>query len=514
MSSLFGALMRGMVARADGFMSSLTGINDPTRDKTQSFNVYADAPYDVDTLAAIYAGGDIAERIAKSLPEKSLKQGYGLASSNGDMDPEELQQQAKEVLAEADRIGLRDKMLEGDVWGRVYGLGGIVMGVSGSGAPNEELIDDNATSLDWIMVVDRREIIPASYYTDPTSQKFGEVEFYRVQPVTAFSGPIPRRSRGMPANFGSASGNEDPANIVLMGLIIHETRFVRFGGALTSRRDRQTNQGCDLSIYQKTFKTLQQTETNWDSVCQLMADMSQGVFSIEGMIKLIAAGNEQALLTRMQALDMGRSTARAIVLDAEKEKFERIVTPLGGVDEIIMRTWQRLAAAAEMPLTVLFGVSPAGMNATGESDVRLWYDNVQAHREHVLGPRLLRIMRLLSKTLGHTASDSWEITWPSLWQMTAPEQADFRLKTVQADDIEIKNGTSLPEEVALTRYANGDEFNGGKLQIDVDARKAGLQHAIDDIVNPPDPVALTPGKPDALPAPGKPAVDPATDKTS
>lgn len=513
--------MRGMVARADGFMSSLTGINDPTRDKTQSFNVYADAPYDVDTLAAIYAGGDIAERIAKSLPEKSLKQGYGLASSNGDMDPDELQQQAKEVLAEADRIGLRDKMFEGDVWGRVYGLGGIVMFASGSGAPEDPMIDDSVTRLDRVMVVDRREIIPASYY-DASSPNFGEVEFYRVQPVSVMGGfPPGGRRRGLPATFTPSGHKDDPANIAT-GMIIHESRFVRFGGALTSRRDRQTNQGCDLSIYQKTFKTLQQTETNWDSVCQLMADMSQGVFSIEGMIKLIAAGNEQALLTRMQALDMGRSTARAIVLDADKEKFERIVTPLGGVDEIIMRTWQRLAAAAEMPLTVLFGVSPAGMNATGESDVRLWYDNVQAHREHVLGPRLLRIMRLLSKTLGHTASDSWEITWPSLWQMTAPEQAAYRLATVQADDIEIKNGTSLPEEVALTRYANGDEFNGGKLQIDVDARKAGLEHAIEDIINPPDPVAVPPGKPGALPpkgkpgdpALGKPAVDPATDRTT
>jgi phage-related protein (TIGR01555 family) len=496
MSSLLGALMRGMVARADGFMSSITGLGDPNRDKTRSFQPYLDAALDIETCATLFNGGAIGRRVASALPEKALKQGFGLASSNGDMDPKEMQQQAKEVLSDAKRIKLTAKCMEADIWGRVFGFGGIIMGVSGSGTPQDPLDDEIATSLDWIMVVDRREMIPDSYYADPASEKFGEIEFYRIQPVAGFSSEAQSRAKALAS----------------LGMTIHETRVVRFGGQLTSRRDRIQNAGCDFSIYQGSMKALQQCENNWDSVCQLMSDMSQGVFSIEGLIKMLAAGNEQALLTRMQALDKGRSTARAIVLDADKEKFERVPTPMSGVDEIMMRSWQYLAATYEMPMTVLWGVSPAGMNATGESDIRLWYDNVQAHRELDLGPPMLRILRLLSKTLGHTAPDSWEITWPSLWQMTAPEQADYRIKTVQADDIEIKNGTSLPEEVALTRYGNGDEFNGGKLQIDVDARKAGLEHAIEDIVNPPDPIVLPPKGLPGNPALGAKPVDGASNR--
>lgn len=486
MSSLIGALMRGMVARADGFMSSITGLNDSYRDKTRTFVPYDDPPLDIQTCATLYRGSDLGERIAKALPDKALKQGFGLASKNGDLDPNEMQEQAKEVLAEADRIGLRDKVFEADVWGRVFGFGGIVIGATGSGPPDEPLDEERATSLDWIMVVDRREMIPDAYYVDPASKKFGEIEFYRITPVTGFGPESEARAKALAS----------------LGLRIHETRVERFGGTLTSRRDRIENAGCDHSVYQRVQKVLQQTDNNWDSVCQLMADMSQGVFWIQGLIKMLAQGNEAEMLTRMQALDKGRSTARAIVLDAEREKFERVATPMGGVDEVIMRTWQRLAAAAEMPLTVLFGVSPAGMNATGESDVRLWYDSVQSHREKRLAPRLIRILRLLSKTLGHKAPESWEVSWPSLWQMTAPEQADYRLKTVQADDIEIKNGTVLPEEVALTRYCNGDEFNGGKLQLDMDARKTALKSALEDIVNPPPPVApvLPPGKPGTPPA--------------
>lgn len=481
--SLLGGLMRGMVARADGFMSALTGLGDPWRDKTRSFVPYEEPTLDVMTCATLFKGGDLGKKIAKGLPEKALKQGFGLATSNGDLDPEEMQQQAKEVLAEANRIGLREKVLEADIWGRVFGFGALILGVSGTGLPDEPLDDERATSLDWVMVVDRREMAVESYYIDNTSPKFGEVEFYKIQP-----------------NSGVGSAQRASAVAVLEGLRIHETRVVVFGGALTSRADRISNGGCDFSVYQDVAKVLQQTENNWDAVCQLMADMSQGVFWIQGLIDMLAAGNESALMTRMQSLDRGRSVSRSIVLDADREKFERVSTPMGGVDEVILRTWQRLAAAAEMPLTVLFGVSPAGLNATGESDIRLWYDNVQAHREHVLGARMIRILRLLSKTLGHKASDSWEVNWPSLWQMTPAEAADQRLKTAQADDIEIKNGTVLPEEVALTRYANGDEFNAGKLQIDVEARKTALVAALKDIVDPPDPApVLPPGSAKQLP---------------
>lgn len=468
-------------ARFDDWLNVVTGLGASTRDKSTAFlPVYA-APLDTQTLETMFTSNDLCARIVSSMPDEALRAGFGLTSSAGDLDPELVQEQSEELIADCQALGVQDKFAEAMTWGRLYGFGGIILGVDDSGAPETPLDDETAGELSWLMVVDRRELVPEKYYDDPASDKFGEPELYRVQ---------------LSSMTGRASAIE------AYGQYIHESRIIRFGGVRTSRMERQRNAGCDNSVMQRVFTALQRAEQNWASVCQLMTDMSQGVFTVEGLMDMLASGNEQKLQQRMQAMDMGRSVARSIILDAGREKFERVATPMGGVNEVIEQSWKRLAAAAEMPLTVLMGVSPAGLNATGESDIRLWYDKIGKAREHVLSPRLLRVIRFISRARGHQRPDAWQIKWPSLWQMTAVEEADYRLKTTQADAIEIDKGVVLPEEVAITRYG-GKEYCGGKLQISVDERKTALAAALEDIVNPPPPPAplQMPPKPGAPPPP-------------
>jgi phage-related protein (TIGR01555 family) len=377
-------------------------------------------------------------------------------------------------------------------WGRLYGFGGVLLGVDNSGAPDTPLEDDTDGTLSWMMVVDRREMVPEKYYDDPESDKFGEVELYRIQTSAATPGTSSALTR--------YSG----------GAFVHESRIQRFGGVRTSRIDRQRTEGCDHSVLQRVFPSLQKAEQNWASVCQLMTDMSQGVFTIKGLMEALATGNETLIQSRIKMMDMGRSVARSIILDADKEDFRRVITPMGGINEVLEQSWKRVASDAELPLTVLMGVSPAGLNATGESDVRLYYDKVGRARQLFLTPPLLRVARLISRALGHSRPDAWQVVWPSLWQMTAVEEADYRLKTAQADHLEIQDGTVLPEEVALTRYG-GKKYVGGKLQINVKERKIALEAALKEITDPPPPPPMLPPQqlpPGAPPPNGQPALPP------
>jgi phage-related protein (TIGR01555 family) len=459
--------------RFDSLVNFLTGQGLSGVDRDRASFATVDVPLDTSTLQALINGDDIANRVVTALPQKALKDGFGLAAQDGVLEPEQAQEQAAEILAECDKLKVRDRMLEADAWGRGYGLGGLILGVDSAGAPDTPLDDEAVGALSFLTVVDRREITPQSYYNDPTDERFGEVEFYQV----------------IPTSFSSAP----PA-------LIHESRLVRFGGAITARRERMQNAGCDYSVLQRVYPVIKQAQANWASVCALMSDMSQGVYKIQGLMDIISSGNEAVMQKRMSLLDMYRSTRRSILLDAEAEDFTRTATPMGGVNEVLEQTWTRVCAAAEMPRTVLFGTSPAGLNATGESDMRLWYDTIQAHREHVLAPRIERIVRLLSRTLGHEHPEAWKVTWPSLWQMTASEQAVYRFQVAQADQLYIANGVLLPEEVALSRFASGDDFDGSSTTIDADARKKSLEHSIaemEDPTPPPPPVLTAPGKPGA-----------------
>jgi phage-related protein (TIGR01555 family) len=463
--------------RFDAWINVMTGLGSATRDKATAFVPTLELPLDTTTLDALFANNALARRIVSTIPDDALREGFDFTSAASDLDPKLVQEQSEELVAECQRLGVLDKFGEAMTWGRLYGFGGVIMGVDDSGAPETPLEDEAAGALSWMMVVDKREMVPQSYYSDPASDKFGDVEFYRVEPSSIAA---------TAKTFGS------------LGKLVHESRVIRFGGVRTSRIERQRNQGCDTSVLQPVYNSLQKAEQNWASVCQLMTDMSQGVFTVEGLMDMLASGNESLLQKRVQAMDMGRSVARSIILDAGREKFERVATPMGGVNEVLEQSWKRVAADAELPLTVLMGVSPAGLNATGESDVRLYYDKVGRARMLYLTPPLLRVARFISRSLGHTRPDAWQVVWPSLWQMTAGEEADYRLKTTQADDVEIKNGTVLPEEVALTRYG-GKKYNGGKLQISVDERKVSLKAALKDITDPP-----PPPKPQMLPPNGAP----------
>jgi hypothetical protein len=110
------------------------------------------------------------------------------------------------------------------------------------------------------------------------------------------------------------------------------------------------------------------------------------------------------------------------------------------------------------------------MNATGDSDIRLYYDTVSWFREHYLGPELDRLVKILAARLGLADPESWFVSWPSLWQRNPTEEAAHRKAVAEADAIMISNGVVTEDEVALTRFGRPGEFRDGPIEINVDSR--------------------------------------------
>jgi hypothetical protein len=257
-------------------------------------------------------------------------------------------------------------------------------------------------------------------------------------------------------------------------VLIHESRLVLFPGALTARSVTQGTDDWDNSILQRAHDRLRQSASSWQSAAHLMTDASQAVLKIQHLVDLIAAGGEAQLRARMEIMDMARSVCRAVLVDAEREEFTRVATSFTGLPEMLDRFMMRDAAAAEMPVTLLYGRSPAGLNATGESDTRGWYDVVEDAQNDVLRPRLERVLRvfMLAKS-GPTHGkepENWKLEFHPLWQPTAKEAAETR--KVNADTIAtlVTAQVMLPEEGALDLAQSGDFST-----IDVEARTQALE---------------------------------------
>ena len=117
------------------------------------------------------------------------------------------------------------------------------------------------------------------------------------------------------------------------------------------------------------------------------------------MEQIIGLGNERAqrqLYDTIQAMNamMNNSSLQII---GEKDEYESHQYTFAGLGEVYDRFMMDVAGAAEIPVTKLFGRSPAGMNATGESDMQNYYDTIEERQESELRPiydKLLPIMML------------------------------------------------------------------------------------------------------------------------
>jgi hypothetical protein len=195
----------------------------------------------------------------------------------------------------------------------------------------------------------------------------------------------------------------------------------------------------------------------------MLVDGSQAVFKMGGLAEMIGAQGEDLVQARLRALDFYRSNVRAIVIDADaREEFGRQSTSFEQIPNVLDKFMLRLAATVEIPVTILMGQSPAGMNATGESDFRWFYDRIRAQQTTSLSPRVRKLVQiwlatkagreaLASVKLPENGPETISIKFPPLWTETPTAQADRELKVAQRDQIYITTQVFTPEEVALTR---------------------------------------------------------------
>lgn len=461
--------------RTDGWINTITGLGTSSDKRTFS-SVGGFRPLDPTVLEALYASDDLAAKMVDALPKAALRGGLPVAQDeDGEIQAALLKWDVAKVLRRA------------ATWGRLQGSGYILLGTAGNmSSPLGEVREGGLLYLD---VLDRQDLTVDSRYRNPREAKFGEPEFYRIHKVS---------------QDGTVKQN--------LGERIHESRLIHFGSVLTPDRIKAHNNGHDLSVLQRPYEILRDANDSWSNVMVLFQDLSQAVFKVKGLIAMIANGERDALQNRMEIVNMARSVARAVMIDADDESFEHVgAANVTGVDALLTRVFQRLAAAADMPVTVLLGISPAGLNATGESDIRQWYDKVQEYRTDEIEPRASRLISIVLQSEGISIEGDPEIAWPSLWQYTPDELADQRVKVAASDTAYINAGVLPPEAVALARWGSG-AFSPDRLEevLDFDALQKALDGEMGSLLDPaPEPpaVPVQPGQ-QPPPAPGTPPDEP------
>lgn len=429
--------------RADGWQNAILGLGG-VKDPSTYTRFTARAPLAEDVLEALYVEDHFAAKIVETLPKHALRPGWQLTVPG---DPQVAAKIREAYAAREEELELAAEMAQGWCWGRVFGGALTWIGADDGNDASAPLDESAIKSVRWLHTFDRRDVQIWRYYSDPKHPKFRQPELYKVRPLvqSAPAGGV------VPDHVGA-------------GIVVHESRCVVWGGQSTTDRRRQQLQGWDDSILERCWEALRQLSEDFGAKSLMLGRISQAVYKIKDLYAMIAGKREEVLRRRIGMLDVSRSRSRAIVLDTD-EDFINHTQSLSGLPETLNASILRLASAADMPVTILMGQSPAGMDATGESDLEVWSATCASERSLYLTPRHERIARLLllaqDGPTGGVEPESWKIHYNPLREPTRKELAEVGKLEVETDAIAIEKGIYSADHAAL-RYAPG----GGRPQLD------------------------------------------------
>jgi phage-related protein (TIGR01555 family) len=428
--------------RADGWYSALTGIGTSTHDKRESHNFMAKC-LTYQEAVELWRGDDLAKRAIESVPDGCFRQGYEITIAD-EGNFEELKEDIEEQLS---KLKVDAAIKKAMCYERAYGGAAILLGTNDARSLDKELDITRVTKIEWLNVLEPCEVYPVSYYDDPMAPKYGEPEYYQLA-------TFPQTSSMVPASKKKKAPNQlNPLQL------IHESRLVVFEGTRVSRyQSRPGLSGLNWgdSILTYLADVLRDFNIAWHSAGIIVTDFSQAVFSIENLMSLVARDPDK-LQARIQAIELSRSTARAVLVDT-KEKFERQSTSVAGLPDLLDRLSTRLAAAIDMPLSLLMGQSPTNLGADSDSDVRFYYDRIQSYQRDKVGPILKMFAQMIMQGLRkRKLPKKWGIRFHPLWQLTDQQKAEARLAQARVDEIYINMGVLHPQETRQTRF--GGEYS-------------------------------------------------------
>lgn len=471
----------GEQRRGDGWINALTGIGLSTRDKrlAEGRLKFEVALLTQPQAEALWRGDDMGARIVETLPNEMLREGF-LVSIQPDPEARRAgetgrtKEMEEALMARLEELEVRARLWQALAYERAYGGAGILLGADDGTRDLALPLGESIRRLTWLNVLGPDELVPVKWYANPQAPQYGQPETYRIQPRT------------LPVS-GEVVGDRQ--------VEVHESRLLLFPGIRVSRQQTLENNGWGDSALVRVQQVLADYHQTWAAAAILLQDFSQAVLKIKGLAELIATNQDDVVIKRAQAVDMSRSTARAVLIDAEEE-FERKQTPMAGLPELLDKFANRLAAAADMPVTLLMGQAPAGLNATGESDIRFFYDRVRALQSTKLRPALERLVGMLLRAQdGPTRGvepENWSVVFRPLWQLSEVQHAEIRNKQADTDVKYIDAGVLSPEEVAVSRFG-GDTYSTETV-VDFKAREA----LVEEEPSEPEP------EPEVPPAPGTP----------
>ncbi len=182
---------------------------------------------------------------------------------------------------------------------------------------------------------------------------------------------------------------------------------------------------------------------------------------------MTSEAGEDIVLRRMQLIDKARGILNSMAIDADGESYDFKSVTFAGVKDIIDTTCNMLSAVTSIPQTILFGRSPAGMNATGQGDLENFYNLCERIQKMMLYGNLKTLAEIIFAA-AYAKGDlpkkpPVKIKFNPLWSLSETEQATVEQTRAtvsqikaQTAQIYVDMGALDAQEVRRGLAADGD----------------------------------------------------------
>lgn len=435
----------GRAFRDDGKYENVITKYGTSRDSSEMYNYISDADVTDQEMAAFYEQDGLFSRIIDAPAEEAVKHGFEIKSIKDEATTDFV----NECLDELDYEEIAMQSLK---WARLFG-GSIAVMMINDGHGVEEPVDwKNIKSIDDIRIFDRSVIQP------DTSSMFE---------YDGLEGQDPFRTRGSrlgyPEIFHVSSNNTGSFDV-------HETRCLIFrNGILPENTSTSQYQFWGTPEYVRINRAIRDVEVAHGMAPKMLDRSVQAIYKMKNLQTLLmAADGEDAVLKRLQTIDLARGIMNSMILDADGEDYDFKSFSYTGVSDVINTTCNYLSALTNIPQTILFGRSPAGMNSTGAADLENYYNYVERIQKRMLRSNLRYLLSVILQAGKHTGEVKHvpriTIEFNSLWSMTEQERVSLDLQKAQVESAKAQTISTLiqaqvvdPDE-ARKEYADDEEI--------------------------------------------------------
>ncbi len=236
----------------------------------------------------------------------------------------------------------------------------------------------------------------------------------------------------------------EPNTWFVLGKEIHKTRLLKFVGREVPDMLKPAYSFGGLSMSQMAIPYV----NNWLRTRQSVADIihSFSVFVLKtDLSESLSEGGEE-LFQRAEAFNMFRDNKGVFLLDKDGEDFANVSAPLGSLDHLQAQTQEHMSSVSGIPLVKLTGISPSGLNATSEFEMRAFYDWVNAFQEKLFRPNLTIVINMIQLSkIGKIDSDI-TFTFEPLWALDEKGQAEVNQIKSQSGIAMVEAGILSQEE--------------------------------------------------------------------